>query len=106
MITKGSDMGQYIPCLHTDAAPEVKHVSGEFRFDRENGLSFTCHSIEHDYELTRLALLALQEHIEQQLKDETKCPFYVASERRQCAKSADFQRGKDEMFLLQRPTRL
>lgn len=68
-------------CLHTDASPEVKHVAGEFRFDRENGLSFICHSIEYDYELTKLALLALREHIEQQLKDETKCPFFWTQAR-------------------------
>jgi hypothetical protein len=72
-------MSQRNFCLHTDADPEARHVSGTFRFDRENGLSFTCHSLEHDYELTKLTLLALQEHIEQQLKDEPKCPFSRAA---------------------------
>lgn len=61
----------------TDAAPECKQVSGEFTFDRENGLSFTCHSTEPDFDLTKSALLALQEHIAQQLRDERKCPFYA-----------------------------
>lgn len=63
-------------CAHSDADPQAKEVSGEFRFDREGGLTFVCHSLEHDYELTKLALLALKEHVEQQLREEEKCPFF------------------------------
>lgn len=50
-------------------------ICGEFRFDRENGLSFTCHSPNEDFELTELTLSALREHVEQQIRNKSQCPF-------------------------------
>lgn len=59
----------------SDASADAKEVTGEFSFSRERGLSFACHSLEHDFDLTKLALLALKAEVERQLTNEAKCPF-------------------------------
>ena len=60
---------------HKEGIMPDRQVTGEFTFDRERGLSFTCHSHNEDFELTKEALKAVRNHVEQQLRDEHDCPF-------------------------------
>lgn len=65
------------PCeLRCDVAADVKHVTGEFTFSREEGLSLVIHSLEHDFDLTAQCVAALKSEAIRLLREQCRCPFY------------------------------